>query len=154
MRMAKQRTPQWCHGVGWVCGWFDGLERLRTKSDLRRLLTHYLELAESDRTAWQDRLMVMEGFERQELSKLHGELIAFGWIEQNTGNITVLRAEAVPGCYRITLAGLRAVKQIQAPEADGEPEATSPLVDEKPVPKRTRRKREKSREQELVASSA
>jgi hypothetical protein len=131
----------------------DDLERLRTKSNLRRLLTHYLQLGEPDRTAWQDRLMAMDGFERQELSKLHGELIAFGWIEQNTGNLTVLRAGAVADCYRVTLAGLRAVRQIHAPEADGEPEAIAPPIDEKPVPKRTRRKRGRSREQEVVASS-
>jgi hypothetical protein len=132
----------------------DDLERLRTKSNLRQLLTHYLQLAEPDRTAWQDRLMAMDGFERQEMSTLHGELIAFGWIEQNTGNIPVLRAGAVLGCYRVTLAGLRAVKQIQAPKADGEPEAIAPSIDDKPVPKRTRRKHEKNREQEPVASSA
>ena len=39
---------------------------------------------------------------------LHGELIAFGWVEQNTGQ--------VPSCYRITLAGLRAIRQAKAQE--------------------------------------
>jgi hypothetical protein len=99
--------------------------------------------------------MAIDGVESPELSKLHGELIAFGWIEQNTGNTPVLRAGAVPGCYRVTLTGLRAVQQIQAPEADVEPEEISPpMADEKPVLKRLKRKREKSQEQELVASSA
>jgi len=131
------------------------LEHLGTKSNLLQLLTHYVQLAEPDRTVWQDRLMAMDGLEPSELSKLHGDLIAFGWIEQNTGNIPVLRGGAVPGCYTVTLAGFRAVKQIQAPEADLGPEATSPpVVDEKPVMKRLRRKRERSLKQELVASSA
>jgi len=99
--------------------------------------------------------MTMDGMEPPALSKLHGELIAFGWIEQNTGNVPVLRAGAVPGCYRATSAGLRAIKQLQTPDADDEPVATSPpVVDEIPVLKKSRRKREKRQEQELVASSA
>lgn len=62
--------------------------------------------------------MVMEGVESPELSKLHGDLIAFNWIEQNTGNFSVIRAGEVPACYRVTMAGLRAIQQIQAPELD------------------------------------
>ena len=128
----------------------DELERLRTKNNLLQLLTHYLQLAKPDRTVWQDRLMAMDGVESPELSKLHGELIAFGWIEQNTGNTPVLRAGAVPGCYRVTLAGLRAVQQIQAPEGAVEPE----IVEEKPMLKKLKRRHEKSKEPELVGSPA
>ena len=41
------------------------------------------------REVWQDRLMEMEGAAAKELTQLHGELIAFAWIEQNTGNTAV-----------------------------------------------------------------
>jgi hypothetical protein len=125
----------------------DELDRLRTKNNLLLLLKHYADLAGPSRETWQDRLMAMEGFEPQEISKLHGELIAFSWIEQNTGNISVLRAGAVPACYRVTLAGLRAVQQIQAPEAVVDLEM--PIVEEKPILKRIKRK---SREPELVGA--
>ena len=128
----------------------DDLDRLRTKSNLLLLLTHYADVGASSRETWQDRMMAMEGVESPELSKLHGELIAFNWIEQNTGNFSVLRAGAVPGCYRVTTAGLRAVQQIQAPDAVVELE----IVEEKPVLKKFKRKREKSREEELAAPAA
>ena len=48
--------------------------------------------------------------EPPELVKLHGHLIAFGWIELNVGQ--------VPTCYRITLAGQRAMRQVQVQEVE------------------------------------
>jgi hypothetical protein len=124
----------------------DELDRLKAKPNLLQLLTHYADLGALSREEWQDRLMAMEGVEAPEMSKLHGDLIAFQWIEQNTGNFSVLRAGAVPGCYRATLGGLRAVQQIQAPEAVVELE----IVEEKPILKKFKRKR---REPELVGSA-
>jgi hypothetical protein len=126
----------------------DELDRLRTKPDLLQLLTHYADLGAPNRETWQDRLMAMEGVESPELSKLHGDLIAFNWIEQNTGNFSVIRAGEVPACYRVTLAGLRAVQQIQAPDAV-EPE----IIEEKQMLKKLKRKRVKSQEAELVGSA-
>ena len=82
--------------------------------------------------------MAMEGVEPPEMTKLHGELIAFSWIEQNTGNIPVIREGAVPGCYRVTLAGLRALKQIQSPETE--------IVEEKPFLKKLKNKHDKTEE--------
>ena len=131
---------------------YDELDRLRTKSNLLLLLTYYADLAEPSRENWQDRLMAMDGVESPEMSKLHGELIAFSWIEQNTGNTTAHRLGAVPGCYRVTLAGLRAVQQIKTPEAVVEKEVA--VVDEKPVPIKVKRKRAKTQEQELVGAEA
>jgi len=128
----------------------DDLDRLRTKPNLLLLLKHYADLGAPSRETWQDRLMTMDGVESSELSKLHGELIAFNWIEQNTGVFTVHRPGAVPACYRVTLAGLRAVQQIQYPDAVIEPE----IVEEKPVFKKLKRKREKSQEQEVVGGEA
>ena len=88
----------------------DELDRLRTKPALLQLLTHYAELGTVCRETWQDRLMAMDGVESPEITKFHGELIAFSWIEQNTGNCPGIRAGTIPGCYRVTLAGLRALK--------------------------------------------
>ena len=86
--------------------------------------------------------MAMEGVESPEMSRLHGDLIAFQWIEQNTGNFSVIRAGVVPDCYRVTLSGLRAIEQIQAPEVD-EAEMVEPVV------KKVKRK---SRKGELVGA--
>jgi hypothetical protein len=95
---------------------FDELERLRSVKELFALLRHYQQVGEADRQAWQDRLIEMEGVEPRQLVKLHGELLAYGWLEQNTGLTPVLRAGAAANCYRITTAGIRALKQARTQE--------------------------------------
>jgi len=95
---------------------FDELERLRDVRELFALLTHYQQLGEADRQVWQDRLIEMEGIAPRELVKLHGELLAYGWLEQNTGLTPVLRPGAAASCYRITTAGIRALKQVRSQE--------------------------------------
>ena len=52
--------------------------------------------------------MQIEGLDPSEITKLHGELIALNWVEQNAGQ--------VPTCYPITLAGFRAVRHAEAQE--------------------------------------
>jgi hypothetical protein len=94
---------------------FDEMQRLREIKRLLELLSHYSDLGAADRQVWQDRLLQMEGVEARELVKLHGELLAYGWLEQNTGATPVLKPGA-PGCYRITTAGIRALKQVRAEE--------------------------------------
>lgn len=95
---------------------FDELERLRDVKELSALLRHYQQVGEGDRQAWQDRLAELEGVEPRRLVKLHGELLAYGWLEQNTGLTPVLRAGAAASCYRITSAGIRALKQVRMQE--------------------------------------
>jgi hypothetical protein len=90
---------------------FEELEQLRADAHLFGLLSHYAELGVPDREAWQDRLMALAGVEGKELSRLHGELIAYGWVEQNTGATPVLKPGVVAACYRITTAGQRALKR-------------------------------------------
>jgi hypothetical protein len=92
----------------------DEMDRLRGVKGLCDLLRHYADLGREDRQVWQDRLLTLEGVEPRELVKLHGELIAHGWIEQNTGATPVLRTGTAPACYRVTPSGLRALKQLQA----------------------------------------
>ena len=62
---------------------FDDGQRLRENPLLFELLSHYAKLGSADRHIWQDRLMQMgDAVEPKELSRFHGELIAFEWIEQ------------------------------------------------------------------------
>lgn len=109
----------------------DEMAHLRSSPHLGELLCHYANLGEADRQIWQNRLMQLEGVEPSGLVRLHGELIAFGWVEQNTGQ--------VPICYRITLAGLRAMRQAQGLEIGEE----IPEAPEKAVPRFPRKKKEK-----------
>jgi hypothetical protein len=81
---------------------FDELERLGKDEWLFALLAHYAKAGAADREAWRARLGQLDGVRAEELVKLHGELIAYDWVEQNTGE--------VPACYRVTPAGLRAFR--------------------------------------------
>jgi hypothetical protein len=85
------------------------LEHLRQLGPLYSLLHTYHERAAGDRQAWQDRVQDVDGVGGRELVRLHGELLAYGWIEQNTG------VTATP-CYRITAVGIRALRQAREEE--------------------------------------
>ena len=100
---------------------FDEMDRLRDVKELSALLAHYAELAAPDRQIWQDRVQELTGVEARELIKLHGELIAYGWLEQNTGATPVLKRGSAPACYRVTPAGVRALKQVRTEEAHAVP---------------------------------
>ena len=68
---------------------FDEMDRLRDMKELQQLLMTARDLGVADRTLWQDRVCQQDGVEpMRELVRLHGELIAYGWIEQNTGIVT------------------------------------------------------------------
>ena len=120
----------------------DGWPRLQQSEALARLLSHYADLGAADREAWQDRRMDLEGVEPRELVRLHGQLLARGWLEQNTGATPALRSGAVAACYRVTAAGLRALRQAR----DGDPGEDDGLAEagaeeaRRPVARRARRK--------------
>jgi hypothetical protein len=99
---------------------FDEMDRLRAHEPLRRLLAHYVHGVAADREAWQDRIMNMDGVEPPALVRLHGELLAYGWIDQNTGAITACRPGAVPQCYRATSAGQRTLRQLERDQGEGD----------------------------------
>jgi hypothetical protein len=99
---------------------FDDVERLRGDRRLFDLLAHYGQAGSADREAWQDRVMEVPGLEPRELARLHGELIACGWVEQNTGVTAVLKPGVAACCYRITGAGQRALKQARRQPRDEE----------------------------------
>jgi hypothetical protein len=119
----------------------DGWPSLRESEALARLLTHYADLGAADREAWQDRCMDLEGAKPRDLVRLHGQLLARGWVVQNTGATAVLRPGAVAACYRVTAAGLRALRQAR----DGDPGEDDGLAEAgaeragRPVPRRARR---------------
>jgi hypothetical protein len=121
---------------------FDEVDALRDSPDLQRLLDHYVGACAADREAWQDRLMELEGVETCELVRLHGLLIAFGWLEQNTGNVPVVRAGAVPCCYRVTAAGVRTAKLVRD-GVQGDAEVAA-VVEEEPAPRRRKAKPRKA----------
>jgi hypothetical protein len=93
---------------------FDELERLAANEHLFALLAHYAQAGAAHRETWQDRRMDLDGVRSEDLVKLHGELIAHDWVEQNTGAAPAPRNGAVPQCYRITAAGLRVFRQGRA----------------------------------------
>jgi hypothetical protein len=102
----------------------EDVDRLRDEEPLRRLLAHYVEAGATDREAWQDRLMEFDGLQPPALARLHGELLAYGWLEMNVAAPPALGTGVVPQCYRATAAGRRAHKTMNAgAEERDEPEA-------------------------------
>lgn len=90
----------------------DELDRLAESSELRGLLETYVQAGELDRDAWIDRPMEWSGLRERALTKLHGELLAAGWLEVNLDSGTTRRADVVAGCYRATSAGVKAHRQV------------------------------------------
>src|SRR5215471_2971002 len=101
----------------------DELQLLLDSQPLQALLQHYASASDQDREAWFDRVMEWQGVKGEGLVRLHGLLIAFGWIEQNTGNTPVLQNGAAPRCYRASPTGRRALKQVEAAKRETENEA-------------------------------
>src|SRR5262249_52421258 len=97
---------------------FEEMDRLRESAPLQTLLAHYADLAAPDRQAWQDRRMDLEGVSARDLAGVHGELIAYGWLEQNTGAPETASATGPRACYRVTPAGVRALKAFRKGEAE------------------------------------
>ena len=121
-------------------------------ANLLSLLSHYARLGSEDRTVWQDRLMHVDGVEREQLTALHGELIACDWIEQNTGRAHLRPDGTIAACYRITRNGLREYRRIQGIEGVEEHLESA----EKPEPRVPRKKKDESQNRsqpDAVASS-
>jgi hypothetical protein len=111
--ISSSYTPDVGQG-GEIAMLFDEMDRLAEVRPLYELLVHYASLGADNREAWQDRLTELEGLDARQLVRLHGELLAYGWIEQNTGLTPVLRHGFAPLCYRVTAPGLKAVKQARS----------------------------------------
>ena len=118
---------------------FDDSVRLRENPQLVSLLSHYAQQGAEDRATWRNRLMEMDGVEPKQLTALHGELIAFDWIEQNTGQASALNG-VISSCYRVTLHGLREYGRLQGVEINEK----SPESQEQKAPRFPRKKKQKS----------
>jgi hypothetical protein len=129
---------------------FDESQRLRENPHLLFLLSHYAQQGIEDRATWRDRLMQMEGIAPKELSKLHGELIAFDWIEQNTGQAISRPDGTLANCYRITLNGLREYQRFHGVEIVQDRTETPG----KSPPRFPRKKKQKSDSSEAIVVAA
>jgi hypothetical protein len=127
---------------------FDLSVRLRENAHLLSLLSHYASLGSEDRTAWRDRLMRIEGVGTEQLTTLHGELIALDAIEQNTGHAVLLPDGTLSACYRVTQHGLRAFRCLHGVEAADEP----PEPAEKLAQRFPRKKKEPAASEAIAAS--
>ena len=128
---------------------FDDSVRLRENPQLVSLLSHYAQQGAEDRATWRNRLMEMDGGEPKQLTAFHGELIAFDWIEQNTGQASALNG-VISSCYRITLHGLREYGRLQGVEINEK----SPEAQEKKIPRFPRKKKQKSDSPEVLELAA
>ena len=124
----------------------DELERLRIHPPLLQLLSHYAALAEPDRQVWHDRLTDLGGVEPPQLTHLHGDLLALGWIEWTSGQIAPKSRRIA--CYRVTGDGLRAHRQV----AGSATAAESTSSDDNSISKRPRQKRKKPTPELAVAT--
>ena len=84
--------------------------------DLVGLLQLYANAGLANPDAWQLRIMTLDGADDRRLSRLHGRLIAAGWIEFN---VAAARAKSeMMRCYRITAAGRRALRRAHLDKDD------------------------------------
>ena len=113
---------------------------LRENPHILALLSHYAQLVSDDRTVWQDRVMQMDGIDSKQLTALHGVLIAFNGIEQNTGHAIFRQDGTLSACYRITQSGLREFRRIHGIEVEEISE--SPEVPQPRVPRKKKKKDE------------
>jgi hypothetical protein len=90
----------------------DEMERLLHDERLIELLNHYAQGNEQNREIWQDRVMELDGARTEEMPRLHGELLAFDWIEQNTGAAAPTVNGGVASSYRLTSGGRRALRRV------------------------------------------
>ena len=96
----------------------DELEQLREDARLCDLLSRYSEAGAADRAAWLDRVLSIGDAGPADLSRLHGQLLAAAWIEQNTGYAVASGAGQVRQCYRVTPAGRQALRRHDEPDDD------------------------------------
>jgi len=123
--------------------------RLRDNPHLLSLLSQYARLGSEDRTAWRDRVMRMDGVAPEHLTALHGELIAFDGIEQNTGHAVLGPDGALSACYRITQNGLREFRRLHGVEVADEPPAEPT---DRPQSRFPRKKKERPASEAVAAS--
>ncbi|MBN9521475.1 hypothetical protein J0H58_23635 [bacterium] len=127
---------------------FDFSVRLRDNPPLLALLEHYVRAGAGERLEWLDRVMALDGVEPRGLTTLHGELIAFGWVEQNTGHVALRPDGALAACYRVTPHGLREFRRVSGLE----PVEEQPAAAEDSAPRFPRKRKEQADARPAVGS--
>ena len=94
----------------------DELDWLRDDEQLCRLLSHYADASSADRAAWLDRVNTVDEVGPDDLTRMHGRLLAAAWVEQNTGHVAPA-AGVVRQCYRVMPAGRQALRCHAQPDA-------------------------------------
>ena len=105
----------------------DDIQRLRNSPLLLQLLSHYAGLGKD---AWHNRLRHLEDTAHSELVWLHGELIAFSWADQNTGQVRSLLLSS----HFIRLTGVNAASRTGALHRPGSTISQSSRVNRLKLP--------------------
>lgn len=73
------------------------------------LLTYRQQRKQNPDSEWHDRVMELADTSAQALSKLHGLLLALGWVETRVAREAFETPGKLTACYRITNDGVRAL---------------------------------------------
>lgn len=114
------------------------LDTMSPSAPLRGLLARYRDVGEaSPDVPWHDRVMELAGIGPEELSKLHGILLAKGWLETRVDREALATPGRLRACYRATREGIAALRAAESPAdwtgADPDMEAL-PLSDDSVPP--------------------
>lgn len=120
------------------------LDTFSPSAPLRGLLARYRDLGEaSPDVPWHDRVMELAGIGPDELSKLHGILLAKGWLDTRVDREALATPGRLRACYRATREGIAALRVAESPtdwdeagaEAGADPDMEPlPLSDDSPPP--------------------
>ncbi|HVJ82648.1 MAG TPA: hypothetical protein VNC50_16385 [Planctomycetia bacterium] len=90
------------------------LELLVEEPPLRELLAWYGDLrAAKPDAAWHDRRAELPHVDAAALSRLHGDLMAFGWIDVRIAPDALETPGEIRSAYQITREGIRALRQTE-----------------------------------------
>ncbi|MFO0945510.1 MAG: hypothetical protein U1D30_06140 [Planctomycetota bacterium] len=94
---------------------------LQSNRPLRDLLEQYRarQISRPD-MEWQDRVMELGTLTPTELSKLHGLLLANGWVDTRVTADAFATAGKLTDCYKVTRDGLSALRRADLPFLDGD----------------------------------
>ena len=92
------------------------LELLVDNPCLRELLEQYRHQREqSPEAEWHDRVMHLAELTDEEMSELHGLLLACGWLDVRVHNEAFRTVGRLRDCYRISSDGIEALRMIENP---------------------------------------
>lgn len=103
---------------------------LQSNSPLRELLEQYRQKQfERPDAEWHDRVMELGTLTTTELSKLHGLLLANGWVDTRVTADAFATAGKLADCYKVTRDGLTALRRADLPFVDGDDPESDPAAE-------------------------